>query len=204
MRDYYYDDQIQESKTSSYSQDDYIENGFMFLENEGIEELEVDPTFLYNTFIPYLTEGLNDLNYIYSEEQKQAGDTFYIMDMALWISWDQLAERLIMREEYFKKYKDTEFKERAIELKELNDVYLRIYTCEAIIDNTPPYEYPDYRLYQEIVNSYKKFMKEHNDSEYYQTIKKIYEVFEQNDFIYNEEIMNEVYIDTFGKRFWSE
>lgn len=47
-------------------------------------------------------------------------------------------------------------------------------------------------------------MKEHNDSEYYQTIKKIYEVFEQNDFIYNEEIMNGVYIDTFGKRFWSE
>lgn len=204
MRDYYYDDQKQESYTSSYSQDDYIKNGFMFLENEGIEELEVDPTFLYNTFIPYLTEGLNDLNYIYSAEQKQAGHTFYMMDMALWISWDQIAERLIMREEYYRKYKDTDFKERAIELKEFNDVYLRIYTCEAIIDNTPPYEYPDYRLYQEIVNSYKKFMKEHNDSEYYQTIKKIYEVFEQNDFIYNEEIMNEVYIDTFGKRFWSE
>ncbi len=137
MRNYYYDDHIQESNTSSYSQDDYIKNGFMFLENEGIEELEVDPTFLYNTFIPYLTEGLNDLNYIYSEEQKQAGDTFYIMDMALWISWDQLAERLIMREEYYKKYKDTDFRERAIEIKEFNDVYLRIYTCEAIIDNTP-------------------------------------------------------------------
>jgi len=204
MRDFYFNDQIQESYTSSYSQDDYIKNGFMFLANEGIEELEVDPTFLYNTFKSYLSEGLNDLNYIYSEEQIQAGDTYYIMDMALWISWDQLAERIIMREEYYKKYKDTDFKEQAIDLKEFNDVYLRIYTCEAIIDNTPPYEYPDNRLGEELLNSYKKYMQEHMDSEYYQTIKKIYEVFEQNDFIYNDEVMNDVYIAIFGKRFWRE
>jgi hypothetical protein len=204
MRDFYYDDQVQESYTSRYSTDDYIKNGFMFLQNEDIEELEVDTTFLYNTFKPYLSEGLNGLNYIYSEEQIQAGDTYYIMDMALWISWDQLAERLIMREEYYKKYKDTDFKEQAIDLKEFNDVYLRIYTCEAIIDNTPPYEYPDNRLEEELLNSYKKFMQEHMDSEYYQTIKKIYEVFEQNDFTYNDEVMNDVYIAIFGKRFWRE
>ncbi len=204
MRDFYYDDQIQEEYTTDNSKEDYIRNGFMFLANEGVEELEVDPTFLYNIFKPYLSEGLNDLNYIYSEEQKQVGDTYYIMDMALRISWDQLAERIIMREEYYKKYKDTDFNEQAIGLKEFNDVYLRIYTCEAIIDNTPPYEYPDNRLEEELLNSYKEFMHEHRDSEYYHTVKKIYEVFKQNGFCYNNEVMNDVYKAIFGKRFWSD
>lgn len=208
MRDFYYDDQLQEFYTKKYSTDDYIKNGFTFFTNEEFDELEVDTSFLYRTFEKYLSDGLKDYNKIISDEEFQASG-FYIMDDALFITWNELSERIIWREEYYKKYKDTDFKEQAYSLKKFNDVYLRIYTCEIVFGNTPPYDYEydeeidneSKKVDKELIESYKKFMAEHSDSEYYSIIKRVYDQFEKNDFTYQDDVMNALYINIFGKRF---
>ncbi len=46
--------------------------------------------------------------------------------------------------------------------------------------------------------SIQKFINEHSDSEYYPIIKKVYDKFEDNDFIYEWENLIEFYRSIFG------
>ena len=198
MKDFHYSDYYHESWLDERIYEECEKNGFMFLSVEGSSFLEVDPTYLYETFRPFLSDAINEKNKIISDEQQQTYGTPYCMDGGLCISWEQLMNRIITREDYYKKYINTEYADEAQDVKNENETYLRIYTGQFVLPNTPPHVDSSLDLDPDLIESYKKFINEHSDSEYYPIIKKVYDRFEDNDFIYEWENLIEFYRSIFG------
>ena len=94
-----------------------ITNGIRINSSESGEYLASRPSFLYNEFGNYLSDSLREYEQIKMQELLEIGDeehsTYLIEDAALFISWDELSDRIIRLENYINKYPDTLEKEEA-------------------------------------------------------------------------------------------
>ncbi|MBP1990016.1 helix-turn-helix domain-containing protein [Paenibacillus eucommiae] len=124
-----------------------------------------------------LSDDLNEYLKIRAEESKK---NFY-RDGSLKISRDELAERIMLTEQYITKYPEGK---RKTEIKALYKQYLvpyiQEYTYEAVDENTM-------KLLPEVKQSYESLIKQHPDSQTAQIVKAYLDLINQNqDVIYSQ------------------
>ncbi len=174
-------------KVREYNLDMLKENGIRINSSESGEYLASRPSFLYNEFGNYLSDSLREYEQIKMQELLEIGDeehsTYLIEDAALFISWDELSDRIIRLENYINKYPDTLEKEEA-----LNSIgyYIWIYTASAL-DNTPVYQ--GNKLSESVMDSYKRFINTYEESNYYDVISGYYDILSKNGFYLNDDVI---------------
>jgi hypothetical protein len=172
----------------------YLDNGFVFLSSEGDDYLEVDSTYLYNNFEPYLSVGQNDYNALISFEQEQVAGSYFMMDASIQITWDEFLDRITS---YCKLYKDSIYDQNIQNFLETNDTLLRIYLGEMKIDNTPIFSYSDATIDPELYLSYERFLENNPDSDYYDSVQGFVDLLKEQNFQYDEEAMASFYASVF-------
>lgn len=163
------------------------ENGLRINFSESGEYLAKRPSFIFNEFGTYLSDSLREYEQIEMLEALEIGDeehsTYLIEDAALFISWDELSDRIIRLEDYLKRYPNTSEKENALSKI---DFYLWLYTA-SVFDNTPVFQ--GYNLNESVKKSYERFLSNYKNSDYYEIINGYYEVLKTNKFKLNDSVM---------------
>lgn len=98
-------------------------------------------------------------------------------DGGLVITWDELAERTVAYEVYFKQYADTP--ESAKVKEQYENRYLPAYFNGLV--NTPIYDYDTFKLNSEVKASYENTIKKYPDSETAKLAQQFIDVLKKND-----------------------
>jgi hypothetical protein len=109
-----------------------------------------------------------------------------LIDAAIYVSFDELAARLIKVEDHIKKYPEGSKNE---ELLRLYSTYLKLYLSGS--DNSPIYNYEDKVILEEVLNSYKKTAKNQN-SITGEITNKYKEIIENNNNIIDENVLSKI------------
>lgn len=163
------------------------ENGLRINSSESGDYLNKRPSFMLNEFSIYLSDSLREYEQIEMLESLEIGDeehsTYLIEDAALFISWDELSDRIIRLEDYLKRYPNTS--ERKNALSKI-DFYLWLYTASNF-DNTPVFH--GYNLNESLTKSYERFISKYKNSKYYELINGYYNVLKKNKFKLNDRVI---------------
>ncbi len=130
----------------------------------------------------YISNELKDYIHIKAMESNKPT----IIDSALIIPFDELAGRLIIVEEYIKKYPEGIKYE---ELLRLYGTYLRFYLEGS--DNTPIYDYETNEIKEEVLSSYKKTAKNKNTVTS-SIVSKYIDIIEENQFKIDEKVLSKI------------
>jgi len=166
--------------------DIYSKNGIFFELNEGDWYLVENNRFLLDKVLKNYDFPLKRYIEFLVEEQNRHPEI--AEDAGLCITWEELRER-ILRWEFFSKRHPflKETGEDVIpEIRHMLDVYL------FGIDNSRVYCLETKKIKDKVKMSYEKFIEENKDSNYYSTVKKVYEIYKKNNFLFDEKIKKEV------------
>lgn len=159
------------------------ENGVSVGYDEGFPLLCPDKDYVINNFASLVSDSMNDYLTL---KQWQYRNTPLFSDFALTISWNDLADRIIKLEEFYKKYPDiNEAKWAREEAKNLFELYV---VPTGYLDNTR--KFWNGILSEDLQGSYERFIDNYPDSSYMTTIEVIYDNLKQNNFMYNSELNN--------------
>lgn len=133
----------------------------------------------YDRYLDDETKSYLDVKSLESNEPS-------LIDAAIYVSFDELAARLIKVEDHIKKYPEGLKNE---ELLRLYSTYLKLYLSGS--DNSPIYNYEDKVILEEVLNSYKKTAKDQN-SITGEITNKYKEIIENNNNIIDENVLSKV------------
>lgn len=158
-----------------------------------------DPKFL-ETVSSVLKSDYQEFVLFYAGETKQWG-----CDAALIISWDELRQRIIRRDNFARSHPDLPETESEIkpQLHRMVQVYL------TGIDNTRAYDYGGgyggtAKIDPELRKSYEIFIKENTGSSYYPLIHGIYNILKKHDFKCERELGYFLINNGFQVYYWRE
>ena len=133
----------------------------------------------YNKYLDEETKGYLDIKALESNEPS-------IIDAGIYISLDELANRLIMVEVYIKNYPESIKHE---ELLRLYSNYLKLYLNGS--DNSPIYNYEDNIILADVLNSYKKTAK-NQDSVTGEIVGRYIEIIQENNNIIDDNVLSKI------------
>ena len=131
----------------------------------------------------YLTDEMKGYIDIKAKESNEPS----MMDAALVISWDELANRMLGVEKYLVKYPEG-IKEE--ELTRLYGNYLVVYLSGT--DNSPIYNYETKKIFDDVLNSYKKLVATNKGTITGDTVKKYIELIANNKNIIDENVTSKI------------
>lgn len=169
----------------------YAKNGIVFESSEGYWYLAENNEFLLNEVLKGYSFNLKKYVAFLIDENNKHPEI--LEDAGLRISWDELRERIIRWELFSKKYPDMkETNEEVISAIGGIKWMLSAYLGGFIFDNTPIYIRSTRRIRNDVKISYERFLKENEDSTYWPLVKKVYDMYKGNDFMFMEETEAEI------------
>lgn len=108
-------------------------DGYKTYQSEGTRSLEIDYYNLYKNYSNYISDEYSSYLAIMGAQTEK----HYYDDLAITISWDELASRIIAVENFIQKYKDSEY---FMEMSALFDEYLHFYKVGATHSRIFDYE----------------------------------------------------------------
>lgn len=165
-----------------YSEEDLLINGIRKSFSESGEFYSGSPDFLYENFYPFVSEGLKEYLRIERDEMKQTS-TYLLEDAALSISWDELADRILVWEGFINRFPQYLEAARA---KSSIEFYLWVYTASTL-DNTPVFMHQNKSLNPGVKASYEKLIASNNDSKCRTIITEYYSILKKNNFVLTNE-----------------
>lgn len=133
----------------------------------------------YNKYLDDETKDYLDIKALESNEPS-------IIDAGIYISLDELANRLIMVENYIKKYPESIKNE---ELLRIYSSYLKLYLNGS--DNSPIYNYEDNIILEDVLNSYKRTAK-NQDSITGEIVGRYIEIIQENNNIIDDNVLSKI------------
>ncbi|MFX3636903.1 MAG: hypothetical protein ACE3L7_29885 [Candidatus Pristimantibacillus sp.] len=133
-----------------------LSGGYKLVEVEGSIYPIVDYEMQKKMSSNYLSEPLNQYITLKALESNEMS----AKDGGLVISWDELANRAVMSENFVKRYPDSP------EWEEVKQTYLQRYLSIYLIglNNTPVFDYETYKLSSEVRSSYERLISLHPDT----------------------------------------
>jgi hypothetical protein len=156
-------------------------NGFRFIYPEGMPQTATEYKYLLSNFSDYVSDGIREYLTINKNEQLEVP---IIEDAGLAVTWDDLAARIIIWENFINKYpmlKEVKY------VKDDIDTYLKLYCGRIPLDNSPVFNYDTQKLNDDVKQSYERFMTNYATSKYTPIIKQYYNILKKNNFIFNDE-----------------
>lgn len=134
----------------------------------------------YDKYLPEEMIGYIEIKNIEEENP-------FLIGNSLVITWDELSERIIVVEEYLKKYPD------AVKIEEM----LRLYGEYLLaylqgVKDTLNYDYETKVVYDDVINSYKKLVSENKDSITKDIVERYLELLGENNNKINEEVEGKI------------
>ena len=129
--------------------------GMLVNDAEGALYVDVDYDFIHQKFASVFTDDVR----AYYQLQDLAVDKPFAEDAGLLISWDELAERIYGYEKFMKNYPDSEYLSSA---GETWGIYVNAYLLG--LENTPVYDYDNYKLDGEVFKSYQRTIEKYAGS----------------------------------------
>lgn len=149
---------------------------------EGYMYLKAKEEFSYNLLKTHLSDNLNDYFDIITEEAKHK----FCEDASMYISFDELADRVIKWEKYINQHP------KAIQIEKAKDNYnLYLRTLLSGMDNTPVFA--NNKLLPEVKKTYEDYIKNYPNNKSTQTIKEYYKLLTNSKFIKDNNIV--IYIN---------
>lgn len=166
----------------------YAENGISFILSEGDWYLVENNQFLLSEVLEnYSLNSKRYIEFLVTENKKHPK---IVYDGGLRITWDELRQRLLRWESFPRQFSD--LKETENEIIPAIKWMLSVYLGGFVLDNSPHYEWGTREIRSDVKTSYEKFIKENNDSKYWLLVKKVYDVYESNEFVFSKEIEAEI------------
>ncbi len=151
---------------------DYRNCWVKVLASEGAPYYVLNYSYLANKYEPYISQTYRDWLIF-------QGKTVHIVeDAGLTVTPDKLREYIIYLEKFTKKNPDFVALE---DVKNMNFAFVNMYL--AGLDNTPVFDWASNTMNPEFKASYEKFLKSNTDSQYYPTVKIMYEQAEKYRFV---------------------
>lgn len=161
--------------------DRIIQGKFKLINMEGAfyPIIDYEALKIYND---YIAEDMKE----YIDLKSMESNMPTILDAAIMISYDELAERLIKTENYISKYPDNM---RYEEILRIYGLYLKFYLEGS--SNTPIYDYETKEIKVEIFSSYNK-VKDMDETVTSKVISKYIDIIEENQKIIDENVLSKV------------
>lgn len=171
------------------------------IKNESLKELleklaagKYKLIIMEGAFYPIIDyEAMKDYNKYLNDEMKSYLDIKSmdsnkptVLDAAFYISFDELAERLLKVEDHIKKYPEGI---RDEEILRLYSAYLKLYLSG--VDNTPIYNYENNAIKEDVLASYKKTSKV-QDSITGEIVGKYRDIIEENNNVIDDNVLSKI------------
>jgi hypothetical protein len=158
----------------------FNEKNFVYA-RPGYYKFSINYTTIYNALNGKISAAASSFFQLSAKYSMEALDG----DGALAVSWDTLAEIMIDWSVFKKTYP-------GFSPMELVDNYIRggLYCYIFGLDNSSPYWLDDYKLKDEVRDSYEKFISDpqNKDFFFYDDIVNLYDAWKSNDFIYCDDV----------------
>ena len=172
---------------------DALENGFLFIQEDGYAYFLLRPDFLKDTFSDTVSERVRGFLNLNARHYEYRADHDFIEHETLMVTLDQLAEIIVDWENYIRAYPD------AVNRSDIEvnlDYYLKIYIGSIQIENSGLYSIAGtdengetlYKLMDEPRQSYLKFIENYSDSEACPLIAELYQIYKDNNFLYTVQV----------------
>ncbi|MDR0660367.1 MAG: hypothetical protein LBG19_06100 [Prevotellaceae bacterium] len=149
---------------------------------EGCAELSFYPDYYYEIFKPYTTEATREYLKLMAFERANE----FLFDAAVYITWEELADRIINFEEYLDKYPNSIF---AGNIREKYNSYTSLLLIGC--DNTPTFDWLDEdnrKLNADVLESYHKIIETYSHRRLAETLTEYLSLPEESEMLQNEEI----------------
>jgi uncharacterized protein YgiM (DUF1202 family) len=156
------------------------DNGFIVHSVEGMYNIQVHPQFLLERF----KQGMSAKTLDYYTLMADEVDKLALNDGALAIAWEELASRLAGWQSFIVQYAGTA--EAKTAKAAYHDRYLYFYI--AGVPNTPLIDAKTGTLDAKLKASYEQFILKYRNTKDADVVKRVYTIFEKNDFRKTEEL----------------